>query len=42
MFYFIVFLDLNLLKEKIREDDIVIIESLTRLERSTKDLLEII
>ncbi|MDO0825996.1 recombinase family protein [Desulfosporosinus nitroreducens] len=33
---------LNLLKEKIREGDIIIIESLTRLGRSTKDLIELV
>ena len=33
---------LNLLKEKIRKGDTVVIESLTRLGRSTKDLIELV
>lgn len=33
---------LNLLKEKIRNGDTVVVESLTRLGRSTKDLIELV
>jgi len=33
---------LNLLKEKIRKGDTIVIESLTRLGRSTKDLIELV
>jgi DNA invertase Pin-like site-specific DNA recombinase len=34
--------ELNKLKEKVREEDIVVIESLSRLGRSTKNLLELV
>jgi DNA invertase Pin-like site-specific DNA recombinase len=34
--------ELNQLKEKVREEDIVVIESLSRLGRSTKNLLELV
>ena len=34
--------ELNKLKEKVREEDIVLIESLSRLGRSTKNLLELV